>query len=83
MEPPLYTGEVADVWKGQCGGQEVAAKVLRVPMSDRERIKEVIVPNLHSTNKLIASYIAVLQAGCNMEGPQPPERAAVVGYRDD
>lgn len=84
MEPPLYDGEVVSVWKGRCGGQEVAAKVFKVPKSDMEQTREVGFPQLVArANKLIVSDIAVLRAGCNMEVPSPSERAAVAGCRYD
>lgn len=41
-ETPLCRGGFADVWKGQYGGQEVSAKVLRVYLtSDLEQIRKV------------------------------------------
>jgi hypothetical protein len=41
-ERPLCHGEFADVWRGSLNGKEVAAKVLRVGMSDDlSKVKKV------------------------------------------
>ena len=46
METPLHTSEFADVFRGQCNGQEVAVKVLRVVANDLEQIRKVGRPQL-------------------------------------
>ena len=42
-----------------------------------------VVLNLLCIKKLIKSCAAILQGGCDMEDSPSPERAAVVGCRND
>ena len=62
METPLCCGGFADVWKGQCRGQEVAAKALRVALtSDIVRIRKVCRSQpVACINGLTLSYTGVL-----------------------
>ena len=79
----MCAGEFADVWKVWYNGREVAAKVLRVPATGLEQARKVGCPGHVCINELIVARTAVLQGGCNMEGPSSSERAAIVGCHDD
>ena len=84
---PLCSGVFSDVWKGQCNGQEVAAKVLRLyPNLDLGFVRRVG-PRWRSqffmciNNQLC--HIEILQGGCDMENTPPSECAAAVRRDND
>lgn len=82
---PVSRGELADVWKGQYQGQEVAARVFSIWRgSDAEEIKKVSCrwrsrPAIQTTDHVLE----ILQGNCNVEGPSPSECVATVGRDND
>ena len=72
-----------NVRKGRYNGQEVAAKVLRVPTSGLEQTRKVGCPQLARIVELIMSHTAVLQGGCNMEEPSSSKHPAAIGHHND
>ena len=84
MDTPETHGGLADVWKGEYKGREVAAKVLRVyKTSDPKGTRKVGgVPPIMFSSELTVSHAVVLQGGRDVEDPSSPERVTAVG-RDD
>ena len=84
---PLCSGVSADVWKGQCNGREVAAKVLRLyPNFDLGLVKRVgprwcSQPYMSINSQL--RHVEILQGGYDMENPPPPECTVAVRRDDD
>ena len=84
LDTPQTHGGLADVWKGEHKGQEVAAKVLRVyKTSYLKRIRRVRgVSLIMFSSELTVSHTVVLQGGRDTEDASSPERVATV-RRDD
>ena len=82
-EDPLRGGGYADVWMGEYQDRKVAVKVLRVySTSNLAKIKNVGPAQGWSrvcSGGTDCDCVEILQRGCNMEEPQPPERAPAVG----
>ena len=87
-ENPLCRGGLADVWKGQHHGRDVAAKVLKLrPGGDPGRIKRV---GCRWRSRLVMCIIdsrrcltEILQGGCWVEGPTSSKRTTVVRRDSD
>ena len=74
----LYRGGYADVWKGECGGQDVAVKVIRTYSNDELRkIISVSTPPLLVDHLWKIFYLEILQRGCVMEISSTPERSTI------
>ena len=84
MDTPQTHGGLADVWKGEYQGQEVAAKALKVyRTSNLKGIRKVGGAQLVTlSNELTVSHTVVLQGGRDVEDASSPECVATVG-RDD
>ena len=84
-DTPRYQGGFAEVWKTEYKGRDVAVKVLKVYMrSDLVKITRVG-PSLSKgiCRPADVDHVEVLQGGCYMEVPSPPERLTVIGSYDD
>ena len=83
MDTPQTHGGLADVWKGEHRGREVAAEALRVyRTSDFERIRKVGgAPLIVSSNEPVF-HTVVLQGGGDVEDASSPECVTTV-RRDD
>ena len=78
-ESPLYYGGLADVWKGQYQGREVAAKAVRIYLtSDLERIRKVGCPQPAMSKELTGSHIEILPGSRCMGDPPSSKRTAAV-----
>ena len=85
MDPPLYRGGFADVWKGKHQGCHVAVKVLRVySTSDLEKMTSVSSNRLLEVciRGLILTTAEILQGSCDLECSSPSECIAVIGGDD-
>ena len=83
-ETPQCHGGFADVWKGEYGGKEVAAKALRISLkSDLDRIRRVSSPEtVIVVNKLTVFGLEVLQRSNDLEHP-PPSKCVATGRCND
>ena len=86
-ENPLRRGGFADVWKGKHNGQDVAAKVFKLPPGDnRGRIRKV---GYRRCSLLVVCtdngpcFPAVLQGGCGVAGLPSFGCTATVGRDND
>ena len=83
---PQYQGGFADVWEGEYQGGKVAVKVLRMVLSDLDKIIKVfrcINPSKIVNGGVDRNCAAILQGSHNVEKPRAPKRPPVVGSNDE
>ena len=83
-DTPQTHGGLADVWKGQYKGREVAAKALKVYItSDLSKIRKVGgLPLIMFSTELTVSHAVVLQGGRDVEDASSPERVTTLRCDD-
>ena len=83
-DTPQTHGGLADVWKGEYKGQEVAAKALKIYItSDLKRIRKVGgVSFVMFPSELTVSHAGFLQGGHDVEDASSPKRVTTL-RRDD
>ena len=80
---PQYRGGYADVWKGECQGRPVAAKVIRIySTSNFYKIRKVryLYDILPSNGKLTPINTEILQRSNHLERSQSSKCVTTIGY---